>query len=159
MTEQDQYKQGDLVRYKGETYLVGKQPLGYEGYAAHLVGLTDDGNYIKFDALQLVAKAEDIATIATITAERDALQKECDWWRRNGCEQSDMDKVRDCVESAKGIIATLTAERDALVAAIGVALPLLDRVPGDEYTLDEHDDIRIMKEMHLAAQLKEQPND
>ena len=99
------------------------------------------------------------ATIATLTAERDALQKECDWWRRNGCEQSDMDKVRDCVESAKGIIATLTAERDALVAAIGVALPLLDRVPGDEYTLDEHDDIRIMKEMHLAAQLKEQPND
>ena len=73
MTDQDQYKQGDLVRYKGETYLVGKQPLGYEGYAAHLVGLTDDGNYIKFDALQLVAKAEDIATIATLTAERDAL--------------------------------------------------------------------------------------
>ena len=56
-------------------------------------------------------------------------------------------------------IATLTAERDALVAAIGVALPLLDRVPGDEYTLDEHDDIRIMKEMHLAAQLKEQDDD
>ena len=56
-------------------------------------------------------------------------------------------------------IATLTAERDALVAAIGVALPLLDRVPGDEYTLDEHDDIRIMKEMHLAAQLKEQDDE
>ena len=82
MTEQDQYKQGDLVRYKGETYLVGKQPLGYEGYAAHLVGLTDDGNYIKFDALQLVAKAEDIATIATLTADYQALLSELE--RVNG---------------------------------------------------------------------------
>lgn len=82
MSDQDQYKQGDLVRYKGETYLVGKQPLGYEGYAAHLVGLTDDGNYIKFDALQLVAKAEDIAALAHARKQTAELVEAVEAWQK-----------------------------------------------------------------------------
>lgn len=68
--QQYHYKPGDVVEYMGRRFIVGKTPIGYAGYASHLVGHTENGNYIKWHALKLAARSEDLA------AARDLLNAE-----------------------------------------------------------------------------------